>query len=152
VKVSLYRHMKYQRNSSVECAPMKDESILYDPASVKFCVLNGTAAFLWERLERPRSAGELLGELSDAYRIDDRAKAEHDLHALLGELVQLAFVTAANEPGPDARTPLEEDRAATTTETGLAAPYGAPRLRLMDESEVLAQFQVTSAGVTWWVM
>ena len=31
-------------------------------------------------------------------------------------------------------------------------PYEAPSIRVMDENEVLSAFQVTVAGVTWWVM
>jgi hypothetical protein len=31
------------------------------------------------------------------------------------------------------------------------APYEPPRVQLMDEEEVLKAFQVTSAGITWWV-
>jgi hypothetical protein len=33
-----------------------------------------------------------------------------------------------------------------------ATKYEPPRIRVMDESEVLKAFQVTSAGVSWWVM
>jgi len=29
--------------------------------------------------------------------------------------------------------------------------YQRPELRVMDESEILKAFQITSAGVTWWV-
>jgi hypothetical protein len=29
--------------------------------------------------------------------------------------------------------------------------YHRPELRVMDESEILKAFQITSAGVTWWV-
>jgi hypothetical protein len=31
-------------------------------------------------------------------------------------------------------------------------PYEAPSIRVMDEQEVLSAFQVTVAGITWWVM
>ena len=30
--------------------------------------------------------------------------------------------------------------------------YEAPTIRLMDETEVLKAFQLTSAGVSWWTM
>ena len=29
-------------------------------------------------------------------------------------------------------------------------PYQAPQVMVMDESEVLKVFQITSAGVSWW--
>jgi hypothetical protein len=33
-----------------------------------------------------------------------------------------------------------------------ARPYETPRIRVMDEKEVLSSFQVTVAAITWWVM
>lgn len=41
------------------------------------------------------------------------------------------------------------------TQRAVAVPtpkYEPPRIRVMDEAEVLKAFQVTSAGVSWWVM
>jgi hypothetical protein len=31
-------------------------------------------------------------------------------------------------------------------------PYEPPSIRVMDEKDVLSSFQVTVAGITWWVM
>jgi hypothetical protein len=31
-------------------------------------------------------------------------------------------------------------------------PYETPSIRVMDEKDVLSSFQVTVAGITWWVM
>lgn len=30
-------------------------------------------------------------------------------------------------------------------------PYEPPRIKLLDEEEVLSTFQVTQAGYTWWI-
>lgn len=30
--------------------------------------------------------------------------------------------------------------------------YESPKIKLMNEEEVLSMFQITSAGITWWVM
>jgi hypothetical protein len=40
------------------------------------------------------------------------------------------------------------------TESGDATlrPYQSPSIRVMDEKDVLSSFQVTVAGITWWVM
>jgi Coenzyme PQQ synthesis protein D (PqqD) len=144
--------MRYQRKSSVECAPMNDETILYDPGTVRFCLLNGTAAYLWERLETPRSADELLGDITHGYVDVDPGTARHDVQAVLTELVQLAFVASnveAERPGSNPTAPDGPD-----DESGgeQRSAYGQPTIRVMDESEVLAAFQVTSAGITWWMM
>jgi len=37
-------------------------------------------------------------------------------------------------------------------DVAVVRPYEAPSIRVMDEKEVLSAFQVTVAGVTWWVM
>lgn len=29
-------------------------------------------------------------------------------------------------------------------------PYEPPTIKVLDESEMLAQFQITSAGTSWW--
>ena len=39
--------------------------------------------------------------------------------------------------------------AGTATST---RPYVTPSIRVMDENDVLSSFQVTVAGITWWVM
>jgi len=30
--------------------------------------------------------------------------------------------------------------------------YESPTVKVMNEDEVLSKFQITSAGITWWVM
>jgi hypothetical protein len=35
-------------------------------------------------------------------------------------------------------------------DTPVRRPYVAPQLMVMDETEVLKVFQITSAGVSWW--
>jgi hypothetical protein len=144
--------MRYQRKSSVECAPMNDETILYDPGTVRFCVLNGTAAYLWERLETPRSADELLGDIAHGYVDVDPGTARHDVQAVLTELVQLAFVASDVEAERQGSNPTASDRPDDLARGELRSAYGQPTIRVMDESEVLAAFQTTSAGITWWVM
>jgi hypothetical protein len=137
--------MIYQRNSAVESAPIKDETILYHPDAVRFCTLNGTAAFLWEQLATPRTLAELLGRLSVTYRVDRHADAERELEAFLGELAHHSFVERIAGDSTEGSSSMVAGDVA-------AADYATPRLRMMDEAEVLAEFQVTSAGITWWAV
>jgi len=125
---------------------MKEETILYDAGSVRFCVLNETASFIWERLDAPRSLNDLVDDLIGQFGDVDRSTAEHDLQAVLHELVGLSFVSSA--PSDNGARSLD----AAPVGAALPAGYRTPRARVMDESEVLAAFQVTSAGMTWWVM
>jgi hypothetical protein len=48
----------YRRNPTVEPSSMKSESLLFNPSSRKFCLLNETATCVWERPERrsPRAS------------------------------------------------------------------------------------------------
>jgi hypothetical protein len=49
----------YRRNPAVEGAPLHQETILFEPGTNRFCMLNGTAAFLWEQLSQPATAEQL---------------------------------------------------------------------------------------------
>ena len=138
--------MKYQRKANVESAPMTDETLLYEPTSVKFCALNDTGSFLWSRLETPRTVRELMHDLSTAYRLENEAQVEQDLQQFLDQFVGLSFVAA--DAAPNGST--GATTASPSSKTQLT--YGPPRIRVMDESEVLTSFQITSAGISWWVM
>ena len=85
----------YRRNSAVEAAPMQGETILYDPDANRFCVLNGTAAFLWERLEEPHTAGELSQALCAGFDGVAVEQAERDVQSALARFQDLALVVAA---------------------------------------------------------
>ena len=74
---------------------MHEETIIYQAERNQFCVLNHTAAFMWEQLAEPQTAEELSAGLRRTY-IDvtgDRALA--DVRAALDELASLALITAA---------------------------------------------------------
>ena len=140
--------MKYQRNSVVESAPMKDETILYHPGFVRFCTLNGTATYVWERLDAPRTIGDLVDDLETAYAVGDRRSAARELRDILTELAALSFVDAS---GDDADELAHRDQPAGARADGSTiSAYVTPHVRVMNEAEVLAEFQVTSAGTTWW--
>ncbi len=140
--------MKYQRNASVESAPLSDETLLYEPKSVKFCALNESGAYLWERLATPRSVSDLLDDLGTHYRVENRAQAQQEVQGFLDEFVRLSFV--AVDPASNGHAASAGNGGATASRSD--APYGTPRIRVMDESEVLTAFQITSAGISWWVM
>lgn len=45
-----------------------------------------------------------------------------------------------------------DKNAVTQVQEQTIRPYEAPTIRAMDETEVLSSFQVTVAGISWWVM
>lgn len=141
--------MIYERRATVESAPMKGETILFDPSSVKFCTLNQSAAFVWERLAAPRSVRDLLVDLGGVYGIDDCSTIEQQLRELLDEFVGLSLVTASADPDGNVSGRPAAYRAAGSR--GAYSPYERPRITVLNEAEILASFQVTTAGMTWWI-
>ena len=87
--------MRYQRNPAVESAPMQQEVILFEPVANTFCLLNGTAAFLWDRLEHPATADELATALCGHYQGVDTTRAAADVETALAEFSRLAIVLGA---------------------------------------------------------
>lgn len=47
---------------------------------------------------------------------------------------------------------MENFDVAKNVEVTTIRPYETPSIRVMDEKDVLSSFQVTVAGITWWVM
>lgn len=71
---------------------MQQETILYDPSGNRFCLLNTTAAFLWERLTTPATIEELSDALCAHFHGVDKAAAERDVKKALDEFQALAVV------------------------------------------------------------
>jgi hypothetical protein len=76
----------FSRNPKVEMAPMKGETVLFNPANNKFCVLNATAAFIWQTLDQPRTMPEIVAAMSAHFANVDPVRAERDVGVALAEL------------------------------------------------------------------
>jgi hypothetical protein len=135
----------YTRCPGIEFAEMDREVLLYDPVNVKFCALNSTASFVWGRLAGSCSFDGLLSDVTRAFVVS-RETAEPDVRAVLRQLADLQFVKSSDDGQPAATFAAESHLA---VEPGA---YETPRVRQMDEMEVLSEFQVTSAGISWWNM
>jgi hypothetical protein len=83
----------YRRNPSIEVSAMKDESLLFDPGTNRFCLLNETAAVVWNRLAQPMTAGQLVEAVCEAFDGVERSRARSDVENLLRQLSELAFVS-----------------------------------------------------------
>ncbi len=84
--------MRYRRNPAVETAPMHDETILFDATHSRFCLLNRTAAFLWERLGEPQTEAQLTAALRDGFSDVEAVVAERDVADALRQFTELQFV------------------------------------------------------------
>jgi hypothetical protein len=82
----------YRRNPAIEAAPLQGESILFDPASNRFCLLNGTAAFVWDRLVKPATVEEISIELCQHFAAPEPARVEEDVRAALQQFAALSLV------------------------------------------------------------
>ena len=82
----------YRRSPGIESSAMRLESLLFDPETNKFCLLNETATFLWERLETPATAAQLAEDLCGAFDGVETAEARRHVEELLGRLGGLALI------------------------------------------------------------
>ena len=76
----------FVRNPKVEMAPMKDETVLFNPTNSKFCVLNATAAYIWQSLEHPKTAQEIADAVVNHFANVNLGQAEQDVKCALTEL------------------------------------------------------------------
>jgi len=87
--------LQVSRNPSVDFAPMKNESVLFQPKTNQFCLLNATATFLWTQLDQPRSVGELADRLCQRFDAVDRTDALRDVEKLVEELRSLECLASS---------------------------------------------------------
>jgi hypothetical protein len=81
--------IEVSRNPAVDLAPMKNESVLFQPETNKFCLLNVTAAFLWNQLEQPCTVPELAQRLCDSFDGVSIQEATRDVEKTVNELLSL---------------------------------------------------------------
>jgi hypothetical protein len=86
---------RVSRNSAVEFAPMKNEGVLFEPKTNRFCLLNGTATFLWSLLDQPRSVSELANILCDRFDSVSLAEAKCDAEKMVEQLLSLECLVSS---------------------------------------------------------
>jgi hypothetical protein len=85
--------VKVLRNPAVDAAPMKNECVLFQPKTNQFCLLNVTATFIWNHLERPHSSSELAQILCDHFDGVSPPEAIQDVEQIVNKLLSLNFLT-----------------------------------------------------------
>jgi hypothetical protein len=81
-----------RRNPGVEEAPLQSELMLFDPATSKFYVLNGTMAFLWRNWDESKSRDDLASLLLREYDSGDPGAVTSDVDAAISELKGLGLL------------------------------------------------------------
>jgi hypothetical protein len=84
--------------ADIEAAPLDDGSILFDPRTTTFLVLNTTAGFLWEQLATPVTEQELSKRLCEHYEDVDPPEVLKDTEEAVEELLRLDVVQVASGP------------------------------------------------------
>jgi len=87
---------QYRQADDVETAPMRDETLLYSPASKNFYLLNETAAFLWDALQVPCSEDLLLEKLCANFEVDDVEVATGEVRQTLQQFSELHMVASSD--------------------------------------------------------
>jgi len=76
-------------------APMKSETVLFNPANNKFCVLNETASFIWQVLEQPQTAEAIAVAVERRFANVSLQQAERDVQQALMELRGIECVVSS---------------------------------------------------------
>jgi hypothetical protein len=87
---------KLFRNPAADFAPMKNESVIFQSRTNKFCMLNGTATFIWNRLEQPRTMSELANMLCQHYDGVSFAEAARDVEKAVQQLLSLDCLSSSH--------------------------------------------------------
>ena len=83
------------RNPAADFAPMKNESVIFHPKTNQFCMLNGTATFIWSQLEQPRTPSELATMLCDHFDGVSMDEAVRDVKQTVDQLIILDCLTSS---------------------------------------------------------
>ena len=141
------------RNSAVDVAPMKNECVLFQPQTNQFCLLNVTATFIWNQLERPNTVSELGQTLCDHYEGVSFTDAVLDAEHTVSNLLSLNCLTSIEMASLTVSGPSVDEKLAhppITREKEARPKYEAPQTKVLTEQEVLSSFQVTAAGTAMW--
>lgn len=88
--------VRFARSEGVEMAPMREETVLFNPANNQFCVLNKTAAFVWEQLQVPCTAEQLRDALVSGFANAAETQVARDVDHVLASMQEAGCVTAIN--------------------------------------------------------
>ena len=74
---------------------MKDETVLFNPSNNKFCVLNTTAALIWNILEKPQTIQEIVAAVCERFDGVESSRVEEDVQRALDELRNIECVRSS---------------------------------------------------------
>ncbi len=87
--------VQFARARDVEAAPMQGETILFNASTNTFCVLNASAAVVWDGLQTPQSAEGLASRICETFDGVSTEQATRDVETALQEFTRLSLVVQA---------------------------------------------------------
>ena len=75
---------------------MKDESVLFNPATNKFCLLNKTMAFIWSSLETSSSSQQISTRIVESFAGVTETEAHSDVERAVSQMLELGLLIASD--------------------------------------------------------
>lgn len=74
---------------------MQGETVVFNPGTNQFFVLNASAAVLWDSLESPQEPRGLVARICESFAGVTEAQARQDVEQTLKELESFSLIVAA---------------------------------------------------------
>jgi hypothetical protein len=84
---------RYLRSDDATASAVGERVVLYHRVTRTALVLNPTGGWMWQQLERPRTAADLVGDMRVRYPSVSSEDAERDVAAFLADLVKHAMIS-----------------------------------------------------------
>jgi Coenzyme PQQ synthesis protein D (PqqD) len=85
--------VQYRQNPAVEAASLQDETILLNPETNQFCILNHTASVIWSKVGQPATSEEIAAEVAARFADVSQGDALRDVEEALRQLTDRQLVT-----------------------------------------------------------
>jgi Coenzyme PQQ synthesis protein D (PqqD) len=82
----------YQQTSEIELEQMGGETVLLNPATSQFCLLNRSAAVVWSTLKEPKSLDSVASALCGSFDGVSEAEASKDAENVIAQLRKNGFI------------------------------------------------------------
>jgi hypothetical protein len=77
----------FQQKTGIETAALQRDAVLFNAETNRFCVLNSTSSFIWEKLQAPASVDALTQEVVTSFAGVSVDQARQDVVATIDKLV-----------------------------------------------------------------
>jgi len=83
---------RYQQTPEIELEQMGGETVLLNPATSKFCLLNSSAAVAWREMKQPAALASIASALCGSFEGVSEEEASRDALAIIEQLRTNGFI------------------------------------------------------------